>query len=247
MSIQSRTPTFLSKQQQQVKRNVLVFGDSLTSDLPLYDDLLTKFHIETHCGKGIDDFLMDDELEMGLGMILQEDVYDVVVICIGTNDLGHLQLDTQGLTQDLQAVFCKFSDRFISLLVSRLQQLHKIVHRSRSTAKIVCASLMHDGFNTVYRKACLQSPNIEFCYFLNEDINTNYLEDDGVHLSILGRKHFAQHIMKSIEKVSSFAPMSQIIDFLSCPDKSFYPFAHNYSGIPIPKCIRNDTRQLPKE
>lgn len=141
---------------------VLIFGDSLAAALAPPGFDVT---VASHFGATTWQLIHDAP---SLQHYLTTERYDAVVLLAGTNDLGH------GSTPDsvVRAL----------LEMARTVQLLGIV-------PIVC-SLLHDAFNEVLLE---QAPlALGVCYFLEEDIDTTFLADDGLHLNAAGRAELSK-------------------------------------------------------
>lgn len=67
------------------KISVLVFGDSLLQCVPLEDNLDYVYHLQSYPG------MLAKDAHKDLIAGLQETKCDVLVLCLGVNDLGHGQ------------------------------------------------------------------------------------------------------------------------------------------------------------
>lgn len=69
------------------KRNVLLYGDSLLAPIKEFGPsvLLTN---ECKYGMSLQDALDEEDRLIGISMLLDEDKYDVLFICLGANDIG---------------------------------------------------------------------------------------------------------------------------------------------------------------
>lgn len=148
----------------------LIFGDSLAAGIQL---------------KGFDCEIVSIAGESTYGLLhryphleyyFDQGSYDIVVFIAGTNDMA--------------------SDALPIFAIQNLVKMHMICKQYRITN--IATSIMHDGFNAAYKEQCLKL-GIPMCMFLSEDINTSFLEDDGVHLNDAGKKLFSDAIDKNIQ------------------------------------------------
>ena len=154
-------------------KRVLVFGDSLLSSLQVYDDFHCSYHVESYPG-----LLARDAQEL-LMISLKEDVYDIVVLCLGTNDLGHGLLP-----QDV---------------VDTMLNLHLLI-RAVSPGKIVAVNLhtQFSAFNELLGEK--SSDDVEFLSFFYE-LEPGDLGEDNFHLSKQGREHFAESMEDLVNEI----------------------------------------------
>src|ERR1041385_5392707 len=76
----------------------LLYGDSLLHGLPPIRGL----HNESQPGRTLFEALRDDNNQIGLNMLLDEDRYDNLIICLGTNDLAYSSpMEVMSLLQQL--------------------------------------------------------------------------------------------------------------------------------------------------
>ncbi len=68
------------------KRRLLIYGDSLLMDVKQIEGFIV--HNESTPGLTLVDALAAEEKQIGISLFLSEDDYDVLLICLGTNDLG---------------------------------------------------------------------------------------------------------------------------------------------------------------
>jgi len=146
--------------------DVLVFSDSLCAGLKLS----MPHHVESLPGA-----MAEDAAEL-LDALLKEDIYDIVVICFGINDLGN--------------------GRTTSAVISDLLNMHDIC-RQNGITKIIGMTLpkRYDSFNDLYTSR--SSPDVlcnEF-FFL---VESKYYKD-GLHLTRRGLKKLAESLEETMQ------------------------------------------------
>ncbi len=158
---------------------ILIFSDSLCENLPIVNTSTHQYHIESFPGRLVEEVIRSEIYPDGssLSACLNEDQYDVVVICFGINDLGH------GLTPDS--------------VIKNLLSLHAIC-RQHQISQIIGLFLHandYEQFNEMYE---LQSgDDIEFCeFFLN--VTPRDLAKDQFHLSQHGKHQLLADLKKMI-------------------------------------------------
>lgn len=156
-------------------KKVLIYGDSLVDGIKL-----DQFEYSLECNPGFTtrDFLVQEEKDIGLTSLLDEDNYDYLVLIMGTND----DLYSQQQIEESHANICNL-----------------VKYLDVSTKLIVC-TIMNEKWNN-----CLRDLNLEFtiCDFLNEEIDTTFLENDGVHLNKKGKELFSQSLYTRINFVKN--------------------------------------------
>lgn len=153
------------------KLSVLVFGDSLAENVspPGYD-----VTIASH--PGATTYHLQREFP-NLQHYLTSRHHSVVVLLVGTNDLG------QGrLPQEVASSLLDLSNEAEAL----------------GCAVVMC-TLLDDAFNEVLETALSNRPRIVLCDFLDEEMDTSYLHDDGVHLNASGQVALSIHLADSIQ------------------------------------------------
>jgi lysophospholipase L1-like esterase len=153
---------------------VLVFGDSLVNGLEFSDSYEIGYHVESYPG------LLARDAEALLQITLSESEYDVVALCLGTNDLGHGLLP-----QDV---------------VNSVLHLHHIIRAKSSSTQIIAMNL-HSNFhlfNDLFGSQAAEE--IEFLGFFYE-LEEGDLVSDQFHLSAQGRIHFAECIEECVEEL----------------------------------------------
>jgi len=156
------------------KKEVLLFGDSLFEKVKPMDNFEYKYHVESYPGWLARDFTTQykDVFEQ----TLQAYKPNILVLCLGTNDLGH------GL---LPSDVCK------SLL-----ELHKMA-KNLKVKQIVAVYLRNQpDFNILYSN--LSADDIEFCEFFLQASEDSFQEDN-LHLNTLGSTDFAIFLQEDIE------------------------------------------------
>src|SRR5436853_137915 len=78
--------------------NVLLYGDSLL--FPIRKMAKVALHNACMPGLTVSDALSDERKQLGLSMLLNEDRYDVLILCLGTNDLGKKE-DAQNVLEGI--------------------------------------------------------------------------------------------------------------------------------------------------
>jgi hypothetical protein len=143
-------------------KKVLVFGDSLADGI-LLDCSFFDVTIAAHHGATTEQLL---HVFPSLCWYLHETKFDWVVVIAGTNDLG------QGISMT----------ETVSNLTIMSQQI------TQTGAKSAMCTLIDDDFNELLWDAVKSNEHIhDIVDFLDEHINTSYLQDDGVHLNEMGR------------------------------------------------------------
>lgn len=146
---------------------VLVFGDSLVYGL---EKGLKGFHVESYPGHLARD--MHEQLNVCL-----KDNYDVVVLCLGINDLGHGLLP-----QDV---------------VQSLLELHTMIRKHKSKIVAVLLHSDYNFFNEMYSEA--SEDDVLFCGFFY-DLKQKDLQSDGIHLSVKGTKHMQHYLQQFLNE-----------------------------------------------
>jgi hypothetical protein len=144
-------------------KQVLIFGDSLVDKLIFEDSFEYSYHVESYPG-----FLAKDMVEL-LTITLTETKWDYVVLCFGTNDLGHGFLPEE--------------------TVNHLLQLHQLI----SCTLIVCYLHEQDIFNELYAEKTRHD-----VFFLDFFLSTNEWDETN-HLTPLGKEEFVNAIQECIE------------------------------------------------
>ena len=118
-------------------KKILVFGDSLIQTLHFEDSFEFLYHVESYPG-----ILACDSQEQ-LRISLNEEAYDIVVLCLGSNDLGHGKLPQE--------------------VVDSLLKLHLLIN-----TKIIAMHLhsKFELFNSLYGNQ--SADKVEFCAFFYE-------------------------------------------------------------------------------
>ncbi len=148
-------------------KKILLFGDSLFSDLKMEDNLNYNYHVESYPGS------LACEMEEKLEISIKEDDYDIVVLCLGINDLDHGKLPQE--------------------VVTSLKKLHGLIKD-----KIVAMYLHSEYalFNEMYGNQ--SADDIHFCSFFY-DLKEGDLSQDDIHLSKQGREHLSSYLQELIE------------------------------------------------
>ncbi|AVL94470.1 hydrolase [Moumouvirus australiensis] len=148
---------------------ILIFGDSLASGLYLNDDQ----HIEKFPGSTSEQLLYND---FGLDFYLNEDNYTIVIIIVGSNDLGH-DLDENEVIRNIIS-------------------LHQIAWNRN--IKTVVVGLSNKNFNGKLLTELDKYDSRKYNY-------CNYLENlsaektiDGLHLTSSAKDEFINQLKKLI-------------------------------------------------
>lgn len=151
---------------------ILIFGDSLADGI---DDLSENVTNTTHFGATI------EQLNANFDFYLNENQYNIVVVIVGSNDLANGN-DPKDVVQSL------------------LELVQEAMNRK---SNIIMCTLIHDQFNTILSDAYDIHPyeNLFLCDFLNEDIDTRYLDDDGIHLNFIGKQAFTKEIFDLVSQI----------------------------------------------
>lgn len=146
---------------------VLFFGDSLFSGLEFKN---RNYHVESCPGK------LASDIGEPLSILLEEDCYDIVVLCFGINDLGH-----GTLPQDV---------------VDSLTKAHHLIRKHE--AKII-AVYLHPRFNLFNEMYGDQSEeDVIFCEFFYT-LTKDDLERDKIHLTKKGSEHLRKFLTSFLE------------------------------------------------
>nr|WBF71184.1 hypothetical protein [Megavirus caiporensis] len=149
---------------------ILIFGDSLVDGLQLN----CNFHIEKFPGITSEQLLHND---FDLNFYLDEDDYNIVIIIVGSNDLGH------GVSN------CDIINNIISL--------HQIAWNRN--IKTIVVGLSNQKFNKELSKKLekYDSTKFLFCDYL-EYISSNKTMD-GLHLTLTAKNEFSNQLQKLIK------------------------------------------------
>jgi len=106
--------------------------------------------------------------------------YDIVIINAGTNDLDP---DDQVATKSVESV----------LRMAELAQAFG--------ARTIVSTIIHDVFNKDLQE--LAPDAVVICDFLEEDLDTSFLDDDGVHLNDMGIAEYSKALEECLHEVLS--------------------------------------------
>ncbi|AGF85719.1 superfamily protein [Moumouvirus goulette] len=144
---------------------ILIFGDSLATGLHLNDD----FHVEKFPGSTSEQLLNND---FGLDFYLDETDYSIVIIIIGSNDLGH-----------------SFSE---NETIKNILLLHQIAWKRN--LKTIVVGLQNKIFNNKLLQELNNYNSTKYSY-------CNYLENlpidktiDGLHLTQTAKNEFSKKL-----------------------------------------------------
>lgn len=148
-------------------KKVLAFGDSLFLGLQFKNNSRFQYHVESYPGH------LACEMHEKLNISMKEDNYDVVILCLGINDLGHGKLPQE--------------------VVTSLKSLHDLI-----PAKIVAMHLHseYNVFNEMYGDQT--GDDVYFCSFFY-DLEKGDLAKDEIHLSKQGTQHLSVYLQELIE------------------------------------------------
>jgi lysophospholipase L1-like esterase len=170
----------------ETRHKILVFGDSMVSGLEVYleDSFTCTYFVESFPGTLAKDFATKD-LDM-FRWSVEKYKPNVLVLCLGTNDLGH------GLTPQ-----------------ETLAHMHFLVSESNLLGvKKVVVCLLHSWqkmFNSLLLLEVMQKHNkdkLRMCDFLqsvHRKKTDRNLCVDGLHLTPTGRAHFANSLQEILE------------------------------------------------
>ncbi len=151
-------------------KKVLIFGDSLVSNLKFEENLEYSYHVESYPG-----YLARDLKDL-LKISMSEDNYDVVVCCCGINDLGHGYLPEEVLNHVLS--------------------LHDIIRLKGSKIIGVYLHSTFAEFNQLCSDQFNEDVTISTFFYSLEDGD---LLDDNIHLSTQGKENFANVLQMDCE------------------------------------------------
>jgi len=140
---------------------VLIYGDSLADGLELKQH---DTHIESYPGITVSELCRMEDEGLGITLSLQEDVYDAVVLIVGTNDLA------KGHTED-----------------EILENLKKLqVACMKHTKQIIIMSIPNFDNSKLWDLECLDNMT-QYCEFF-EYIHESMLDSDKIHLNKFGKQ-----------------------------------------------------------
>lgn len=148
---------------------ILLYGDSLAGGLVVN----TPFHTESFPGATTEQLLTGD---FDLSFYLNEENYRVVIIVLGTNDLGHL---------------VDWNDVLDNLMVLHQTCWNKGV-------KTIAVGVRDNKFNKKLKKRLHGHVLYKYCGFL-EDVSKKYM--NGIHLTQKGKVLFQEELNRCIEKL----------------------------------------------
>lgn len=146
---------------------VLIYGDSM-----LFGVCNIKgctIHNECVPGLTLTESLRLEEKNLGLSFVLDEDKYDSLVLCLGTND---------------------FCERLGSEIIRDLLKLVQISVRRIKMEKVIVLGFPFQPTTSRNLKYLIQEkfPMVVFLPFIDLESETDYLEDDGIHLNKKGQE-----------------------------------------------------------
>ncbi|AEQ32797.1 SGNH hydrolase-type esterase domain-containing protein [Megavirus chiliensis] len=152
---------------------ILIFGDSLVDGLQLN----CNFHIEKFPGITSEQLLRND---FDLNFYLDEDNYNVVIIIVGSNDLGY------GISNNE--------------IINNIISLHQIAWNRN--IKTIVIGLSDKKFNKELSKKLekYDSTKFLFCDYL-ENISIDKTID-GLHLTLDAKHKFSNQLQKLIKKIN---------------------------------------------
>jgi len=168
---------------------VLIYGDSMATGLSLIAPF--SVHAESQPGATSLDMLRNEKDGVGVSMAIKEDAYHDVVLMVGTNDGDSRYCLNESI-------------RNVVRLVEVVRQ-HSVVQR------VHIATIINDDWNKALAKWIqLQTTlptqaahgKIHLWHFMHEEINTDFLEDDGVHLKARGQQAASIHLQQHISTTS---------------------------------------------
>jgi len=159
-------------------------------------------HNECVMGMHCRDALQLEEEGLGLTWLIQEDKYDVVVICLGTNDLGNgrtveeLQLDLAQLAKCAIAASSPPSPASPTFLASQ-----ESVDSPVSMNPMIIFLALPFATQDINERLCEGLPlgvhHIPFMPFNHKD-----LLPDGIHLNPQGRRRMTLHLQEHIKELN---------------------------------------------
>jgi hypothetical protein len=160
-------------------KNILIYGDSMLAEIRALSGSLV--HNECVPGMDLRDAMQSQDHMVGLSFVLQEDEYDLAIICLGTNDMG--------------------KGRPAEETISDLVRLLESVISPNPTDSKVCARLAVMGFPFASDEdqVRLEESLPDQVYFIPfMDLTRELLLPDGIHLNIKGKRAMRKYLEKEI-------------------------------------------------
>ena len=166
-------------------QNILIYGDSILFDIRALRHGVQHCTVHNECVPGMDirDAFQSEEQGIGLSFLLEEDQYDVVIICLGTNDMG------KGRTDD-------------ETVLDTVCLLKAVLPSTRTQCLIVEFPFASADSNQKLRAALQLNftdqkvPNIQCLPFMSFD--KDHWLPDGLHLNMKGRQALRLHLEKHL-------------------------------------------------